>query len=253
MVIVGKSIQIWIVFIYKYYMTSDDKIKKIIRSYLNKTLLNESIDIKEHKGLNLAILFTDMVDSSKGWKNHPNEMIKAIEDQSKVIDKHSENNKGFICKTIGDAYMISFTDIKNAIQCGIDIQEDLKSNPINITKSTKVQLRIGICYGPVYESKVNVQNKTLIDYFGNTVNTASRIESNVSDPGSLAYGITPNTGKVNLDHLLKDRQVDLVSFNNKGDDIKRSSRTLTEIHRHIYKSIKALKGVEKIDVFKIKI
>jgi len=214
-------------------------------------LIKESIDIKEHKALNLAILFTDMVESSKAWKNHPNEMITAIEDQSKVIDKHSKNNKGFICKTIGDAYMISFKDVKDAIQCGIDIQEDLKAKPISITKSTKVQLRIGICYGHVYESKVDVQNKKLIDYFGNTVNTASRIESKVCEPGDVAFGISED--KINLDDFLKDRTVDLVSFDNKGDDINRSSRVLTEIHRHIYKNIKQLKGVEKIDVFKIKV
>lgn len=60
-------------------MNSDDKIKKIIRSYLNKTILNESIDIKEHKNLTLSILFTDMVESSKAWKNNPGHMIKAIE------------------------------------------------------------------------------------------------------------------------------------------------------------------------------
>lgn len=213
----------------------------------------ESIDIKETKFINKAILFTDMVDSSNLWKNNPKETIKAIEKHSFVIDEHVKKNKGIIIKTIGDAHMISFGNIKDAIQCGIDIQESLKNKPINITKTKGIELRIGICYGPVYDATIDIQNKKLVDYFGNTVNTASRIESMVSEVGDIAFAITADADKVNLDEFLEDRKAELISFKNKGEEIKRSNRILTDIHRHIYKNVEELKGVEEIDVYKIKI
>lgn len=215
--------------------------------------LNESINIKENKTVKRAILFTDMVESSNAWKNHETEMITALEDQSKVIDKYVKKYNGFICKTIGDAYMVSFKDVKHAINCGLSIQEDLKDNPILITKTNRVKLRIGICYGSVYEAMVDMQGIKATDYFGNTVNTASRIESKVCDPGNIAFAITEDVDKINLDEFLEGKKAELISYKNEGDEIKRSGRILTEVHRHIYKNIEELKGVDEIDVYKIKI
>lgn len=221
---------------------------------LFKNNINESINIKENKTINKTVLFTDMVESSKAWKNHTDKMIDAIELQSRVIDKYCKKHKGLICKTIGDAYMLVFDDPLDSIKCAIEIQENLKADPIKISKSQNVILRIGICYGPVYESKVDVQNIKLIDYFGNTVNTASRIESKVCDPGNIAFGLaSSDIDEIDLKPVLDDRKVELISFTNKGDEVKRSNRILNEIHRHVYKNIKELKGVENIEVFKITI
>ena len=215
--------------------------------------INESININEKKEKELAILFTDIVESSKAWNKHPAEMISIIEEQSILIDKWSKQNNGFICKTIGDAYMISFTDIKDAIKCGIDIQEDLINNPIK-HKDFNLKLRIGIAFGPVYESTVTLQNGIkLKDYFGNTVNTASRIESKVSDENGIAFSLlSENIKELNLDTLLKDYKVDLISFDNKKNNkVNRSERLLTDIHRYYHESIKDLKGIDKVDVYKL--
>jgi class 3 adenylate cyclase len=216
-------------------------------------IINESIDIKSDKTIDVAILFTDMVGSSKLWKDDPENMIIALEQQSKLMDKTCKKFKGYICKTIGDAFMVAFDTIEDAIKCALFIQTELKDNPIPIGKQNTL-LRIGICYGPVYSSKIKLQNNITIDYFGNTVNTASRIEGGVSPEGGIAFCITSeDAAEINLDSLLKGLNVDLISFTNKGDEVKRSNRTLTDIHRHIYKNIKQLKGIDKIDVFKIKL
>jgi len=216
--------------------------------------VTESINIHENKTIDVAILFTDMVGSSKLWKESTSEMIIAIEEQSKLVDKISKKYNGLVCKTIGDAFMVSFKKLEDSIQCGIEIQKSLKSNPIKITSKKDTELRIGICFGPVYESTVHIQNVNMKDYFGNTVNTASRVESGVSEAGEVAFAITSiNADQINLDLLLKDYKVELISFTNKGDEVKRSNRTLSDLHRHIYKNIKELKGIDKIDVFKIKL
>jgi len=216
--------------------------------------INESINIKDNKEKELSILFTDIVESSKSWNNNPKEMISVIEKQSIIIDKWAKENKGFICKTIGDSYMISFNNIKDAIQCAIDIQEDLINNPIKINNSN-LKLRIGITFGPVYESTVILQNGIkLIDYFGNTVNSAARLEAKVSDEEGFAFALlSDKIEDLNFDDLLKKYKVDLISFSNKGNGVNRSQRLLTDIHRFFHKSIKELKGIDKIDVYKVKL
>lgn len=217
-------------------------------------ILNESIDIKEGSTPDVAILFTDMVGSSDAWKKDPDGMIDALEEQSIMVDKKVKTHKGFICKTIGDAFMISFKNPEDALKCAIDIQEELKNNPIKIGKLKNTVLRIGICYGPVYESVIKIQNISLKDYFGNTVNTAARLESKVAEEGGVAIALmTENAADVEIAKILEPYKVNLITFGNKGDEVKRSARTLTDIHRHIYKNIDELKGVDKLDVFNIKL
>ena len=91
---------------------------------------------------------------------------------------------------------------KQAIKCAEEIQEDLVENPLVINKS-KIILRIGICQGPVMESKIKIQGKELIDYLGNTVNTASRMESKVSKEGGFAFASLSKEDEY-LDELLRD-------------------------------------------------
>lgn len=210
----------------------------------------EKILISEDNIMDIAILFTDIVGSSKKWKNNESEMIKALEDLSIVVDKIVKKYNGVIIKTIGDAYMVSFKTLKESVQTGLQIQKELTKNNIKVGKDA-IELRIGMCYGPVYETTVDAQGKTLLDYLGNTVNTASRIESEVSEAGEIAFASLVNK-KDNFDNLLKDFDVDLITFKNKKDKIKRSSRLLTDIQRHMYKSIDKLKGVDILEVYHVK-
>lgn len=198
--------------------------------------------------LNKSILFTDIIKSAEKWKDSKEEMMLALEEQSIRFDSFVRKHGGFIIKTIGDAYMVSFDNIKNSIEFGIDVQNDLKNNPIKV-KNNNVQIRIGICYGPVYDTVVQIQNTELIDYLGYTVNAAARIEGKVCDPGNIAFSsILKN---INIKDLLKDYSVDVVRFRNEGDDTRRSARLLTDVQRYYYRDIEDLKGLEEIDVYHI--
>lgn len=217
--------------------------------------INESINIIE-KPIPVVILFTDVVGSSNLWKSNESYMINALETQSRRMDKFTKKNKGMIIKTIGDAFMISFPTLENAIQCAIDTQKDLVSNPIKIGKS-KLAIRIGIASGPAMKTITSIQGKKLDDYLGNTVNTASRIESKVSEEGHFAFAYLDDNevDTDNIDDLLEknDVKVTMISFSNKGDEVKRSGRVLTEVHRRIYKNVKELKGIDKVNVYNCKI
>ena len=134
-------------------------------------------------------MFTDIVKSSVLWSKYPNKMNTALKTHEKLIYKLVKKYGGIIIKTIGDAVMVFFkNDFKNGILCALEIQYELTVNPIYLSKEENIfiELRIGLCYGPANMHNVVYQGITLKDYFGNSVNTASRMESKVSQKGSVA-------------------------------------------------------------------
>lgn len=210
-------------------------------------ILNEKIYINKDT-INKSILFTDIIKSAEKWKDSKNDMMLALEEQSIRFDFFCKKHNGFIIKTIGDAYMVSFDTIKDSIEFAINIQKDLKENPIKV-KNNNIKIRIGISYGPVYDTIVQVQNKSLIDFLGYTVNLASRIESNVCNPGNVTFA--SHLKNINIKDILKDYSVDVIRFKNEDNDVKRSARLLTDVQRYYYKDIEELKGINEIDVYHI--
>ena len=175
-------------------------------------------------------------------------MFDLLHDHEESIKKISDDNKGFIVKTIGDAFMIAFDEITDAIKCAQDIQEDLVENPLEIGKN-KIILRIGMCQGPVIERESTIQRKEILDYYGNTVNTASRLETNVCKPGGIVFATLSKEDR-DLEKLVKNYQVEVIDYKEKGDsEIRRSGRLLTDTHRYITKALSELKGIKEVTAY----
>lgn len=221
--------------------------------------------ICENKDFNLptdkvTIMFTDIKGSSKLWADNESIMFEKLDTLEtrlqKIIDKHD----GFVVKTIGDSYMISFKSgdsLKNAVECAIDIQKSLTSDEIKVGKSDTVELRIGITYGKVYVKETTIQNKSLLDFFGNTVGSASRLESKVSEENGFAFSFLENID--NQDEILKllekeDIVVETIEFtegNCPKEPVRtRSARLLTDLQINMCQPIENLKGVSSMRVFK---
>lgn len=129
-----------------------------------------------------AMMFTDVVGSSKMWSDDPIKMSQQLEGHHKLVQSTSEKYKGWIVKTIGDAFMVYFEpssdSLLNAIKCAKEI----------ITNEKSYGLRVGICQGNMEQKTYRIQKVDLKDFFGNAVNTASRMESKVSEEaGSIAF------------------------------------------------------------------
>eukprot|EP00662_Eupelagonemidae_sp_cell21_P057976 gene57976-biopygen40663 len=143
----------------------------------------------------VAIVFTDIVGSTRLWESRPEAMEESLDLHNSVIREEVRNHAGYEVKTIGDSFMISFTDAVDAVLFGITVQESLVDAPwphvpqfgaVNdkwdLQRDSSgdvlwngIAIRVGIAYGVVKDETNPITQR--VDYRGRTVNLASRCES----------------------------------------------------------------------------
>jgi hypothetical protein len=200
-----------------------------------------------------VILFNDIVDSTKLWANNGNKMYRELNRIKSIVNVLLKKCNGFIIKMIGDSFMIAFDDLLDSIKFTVKFQKKLDTTKSLLEKTP--QFRTGIYYGMVNQNKMLIQKCLVKDFFGSVVNIASRLESKVSDPGSIAIGIKDNRILNNiLDFLKKNKyNYEIIDYkhlckSSRLKSIRKKNITLS----HKCKNIKILKGVDKnMSVLKI--
>jgi class 3 adenylate cyclase len=150
--------------------------------------------------------FVDLVGSTKMWNECGSDMLTQVGLLETVIEKVVTTHGGMIVKTIGDASMFvrefpqkKMPTIKAVQACvykiGQGIQQAVTGNVTLVCRHKPFQVRIGMAFGRVSRRQVHIQTCEVYDYYGSTVNLASRMESKVSPPGSFTLGITDDTMK----------------------------------------------------------
>ena len=150
----------------------------------------------------VTVLFSDLVGFTKmsAQKSAP-DLVKLLNDIFTRFDVRAQDLGLEKIKTIGDAYMvvgglpIPRTDhAEIAADMAIGMFEDL--NAFNVANDMAIEMRIGMHSGPVVAGVIGF-TKFSYDLWGNTVNTASRMES------------TSKTGRIQITSitsgLLQDR------------------------------------------------
>lgn len=135
-----------------------------IRTLVNDDLLNSGVklDIGEQ-----IILFTDIVGSTPMYKRlGDNKAFLAVQDHYTEIENIIKTNSGVVVKFIGDAVMAAFTDATLAFKANHEIHSAFKNN------KNLLVLRTSFHIGQVLCVNMNVG----LDYFGQTVNTAAKLQ-----------------------------------------------------------------------------
>lgn len=166
-----------------------------------------------------TLLFTDVVGSSKMWSDDSYTMMQQLRDHHKLVESLAEKHKGWIVKTIGDAFMVYFEPSNESLKNSLKFAKEL------ILSEKKYQLRIGICQGNVEQESYRIQKVELKDFYGNPVNTASRMESKVAGgPGIIAFsainGISSNLISNLSKEIGKVTKVDLSKYDLRGASVK---------------------------------
>ena len=83
---------------------------------------------------------------------------------------------GRIVKLMGDGLLAEFPSVVEAVQCAVDIQQNLIDRESDVSQEHRVRLRIGVNLGDVI-----IEGS---DIYGDGVNVAARLEA-LSDPGGV--------------------------------------------------------------------
>jgi class 3 adenylate cyclase len=161
---------------------------------------SEGIGVK-----NIALLFTDLKGSTALY-----ERIGDL-DAFALVQQHFERlrtvtvrHKGAIIKTIGDAVMAAFLEPADAVRAALAMREEIAASNRD-QQNKELVLKIGIHTGAAIAVTLNER----LDYFGQTVNIAARVQS-LADADEIF--VSENVFEADgvdreLAHLSTERQV----------------------------------------------
>jgi adenylate cyclase len=124
----------------------------------------------------VAIMFTDMVGfTALGQRDEPLSLA-LLDEQTQLVRPSLQRYNGREVKTMGDAFLVEFTNALDAVRCACDIQKLARDFNQSRPSDRRIRLRIGLHLGDVEEAAGG-------DIFGDSVSVASRIEPLAEDGG----------------------------------------------------------------------
>jgi class 3 adenylate cyclase len=161
------------------------KSEKLLLNVLPESIADElkrSTDTIAESFESITILFADIVGFTKfSSSTSPKELVDLLNQIFSMFDEIVDRYGAEKIKTIGDAYMVAgglpqrSDNHAEAIAClALDMRETL--DQFNINAKQDFNIRIGIHTGPVVAGVIGIR-KFSYDIWGDSVNTASRMES----------------------------------------------------------------------------
>jgi len=167
---------------------SDKLLRNILPEVIAEQLKDDHQSIAE-EFTEVTVLFADIVDFTHlSSTMTASQLVEVLNDVFSLFDLITEKYSLEKIKTIGDAYMLAGgLDMKheNHVQDVVNAALEMENALMDYAdeKNMPMGLRIGIHTGPAVAGVIGIK-KFSYDIWGNTVNTASRMESH-SLPGKI--------------------------------------------------------------------
>jgi adenylate cyclase len=129
----------------------------------------------------VALLFTDLTDSTALYHAVGDaKAFRVVQEHFDVLSAIIAEHRGTIVKTIGDAVMAAFTSERDALDASFAMHRAFPAFRAGNSDAARTFLKIGVYAGPCYVVTAN----GILDYFGQTVNIAARLQG-ASGPGEV--------------------------------------------------------------------
>ena len=115
-----------------------------------------------------AIMFTDMVGFTALGQRNETLSLELLEEQRAMLRPVFRRHGGKEVKTIGDGFLVEFTNALEAVRCAYEIQRTSREANYSRPAERQILLRVGVHLGDVVETGGDIS--------GDAVNVASRIE-----------------------------------------------------------------------------
>ncbi len=162
---------------------------------------------------NVAVMFADIVDFTPFCdRSRPEDVVSHLQQLIERAEEIALSRGVEKIKTIGDAFMAAAgllapndNPVLSCLRCGLDLIAACQGLP------TRWELRVGIHIGPVVAGVIG-RRQYLFDLWGDTVNTAARMESHGA-PGAVTLS---GVAWQRMAHCCRGAVGDLVAVKGKG-------------------------------------
>jgi class 3 adenylate cyclase len=157
--------------------------KHLLTSQTFKSLFRSEV-VGGAEGLairDIALLFTDIRGSTALYRRIGDlNAFQLVQRHFDWLREATVRHGGAVVKTIGDAVMAAYPDAARAVGAALDMREAVERFNRDQPEQRAVSLKIGVHHGAAIAVTLNEQ----LDYFGQTVNIASRVQE-MADAGEI--------------------------------------------------------------------
>ncbi|MBI3206530.1 MAG: hypothetical protein HYZ29_33645 [Myxococcales bacterium] len=121
----------------------------------------------------VALLFTDLTGSTALYTAVGDaRAFRVVQAHFELLDRVVAEHSGTVVKTIGDAVMAAFIREEDAVRAGAAMHAEFRAFRRSEADAGDLSLKVGVFAGPCYVVTAN----GVLDYFGQTVNVAARLQ-----------------------------------------------------------------------------
>lgn len=115
-----------------------------------------------------AIMCADVAHYSKLMEQDEDGTLNRLKTYRSIMSSLTGRHNGRIVNTWGDAVIVEFSSVIEAVQCAVEIQNELSHKNAELPDATKMEFRIGLNLGDVM-----IEGD---DIYGDGVNVAARLQ-----------------------------------------------------------------------------